>query len=332
MRKRRKSNMNFPKVRSRRLRASENIRRLVRETKISIDDFIYPLFLKHGKDIKEEISSMPGNYHFSTDRLEGEIEEIVNLNIPGVILFGIPPYKDELGSSAYDPEGIIQEGVRKIKALAPELLVITDVCLCEYTSHGHCGEVKNNVILNDPSLELIGKTALSHAVAGADMVAPSDMMDGRVDAIRTLLDKNGFSHIPVMSYAVKYASAFYGPFREAADSPPKFGDRSTYQMDPANSREAMKEVRLDISEGADIIMVKPALSYLDIISKVKNLLDVPVAAYNVSGEYSMIKAASAMGWIDEKKIALEILTSIKRAGADIIISYFAKHVGKWIEQ
>jgi len=332
MRKRRKSNMNFPKVRSRRLRASENIRRLVRETKISIDDFIYPLFLKHGKDIKEEISSMPGNYHFSTDRLEGEIEEIVNLNIPGVILFGIPPYKDELGSSAYDPEGIIQEGVRKIKALAPELLVITDVCLCEYTSHGHCGEVKNNVILNDPSLELIGKTALSHAVAGADMVAPSDMMDGRVDAIRTLLDKNGFSHIPVMSYAVKYASAFYGPFREAADSPPKFGDRSTYQMDPANSREAMKEVRLDISEGADIIMVKPALSYLDIISKVKNLLDVPVAAYNVSGEYSMIKAASAMGWIDEKKIALEILTSIKRAGADIIISYFAKHVAKWIEQ
>ncbi len=324
--------MNFPKVRSRRLRASENIRRLVRETKISIDDFIYPLFLKHGKDIKEEISSMPGNYHFSTDRLEGEIEEIVNLNIPGVILFGIPPYKDELGSSAYDPEGIIQEGVRKIKALAPELLVITDVCLCEYTSHGHCGEVKNNVILNDPSLELIGKTALSHAVAGADMVAPSDMMDGRVDAIRTLLDKNGFSHIPVMSYAVKYASAFYGPFREAADSPPKFGDRSTYQMDPANSREAMKEVRLDISEGADIIMVKPALSYLDIISKVKNLLDVPVAAYNVSGEYSMIKAASAMGWIDEKKIALEILTSIKRAGADIIISYFAKHVAKWIEQ
>jgi len=324
--------MNFPKVRPRRLRASENIRRLVRETKISIDDFIYPLFLKHGKDIKEEISSMPGNYHFSIDRLEGEIEEIVNLNIPGVILFGIPPYKDELGSSAYDPEGIIQEGVRKIKALAPELLVITDVCLCEYTSHGHCGEVKNNVILNDPSLELIGKTALSHAVAGADMVAPSDMMDGRVDAIRTFLDKNGFSHIPVMSYAVKYASAFYGPFREAADSPPKFGDRSTYQMDPANSREAMKEVRLDISEGADIIMVKPALSYLDIISKVKNLLDVPVAAYNVSGEYSMIKAASAMGWIDEKKIALEILTSIKRAGADIIISYFAKHVAKWLEQ
>jgi len=323
--------MNFPKVRSRRLRASENIRRLVRETKISVDDFIYPLFLKHGKDIKEEISSMPGNYHFSTDRLEGEIEEIVNLNIPGIILFGIPPYKDELGSSAYDPEGIIQEGVRKIKSLAPGLLVITDVCLCEYTSHGHCGEVKNNVILNDPSLELIGKTALSHAQAGADMVAPSDMMDGRVDAIRTLLDKSGFSHIPVMSYAVKYASAFYGPFREAADSPPKFGDRSTYQMDPANSREAMKEVRLDISEGADIIMVKPALSYLDIISKVKDLMDVPVAAYNVSGEYSMIKAASAMGWIDEKKIALEILTSIKRAGADIIISYFAKHVAKWLE-
>ncbi|MEQ8221681.1 MAG: porphobilinogen synthase [Candidatus Eremiobacterota bacterium] len=324
--------MNFPKVRSRRLRATENIRRLVRETKISVDDFIYPLFLKHGKDIKEEISSMPGNYHFSTDRLEGEIEEIVNLNIPGIILFGIPPYKDEIGSSAYDPEGIIQEGVRKIKALAPDLLVITDVCLCEYTSHGHCGEVKNNVILNDPSLELIGKTALSHAQAGADMVAPSDMMDGRVDAIRTLLDKNGFPNIPVMSYAVKYASAFYGPFREAADSPPKFGDRSTYQMDPANSREAMKEVRLDISEGADIIMVKPALSYLDIISKVKDLVDVPVAAYNVSGEYSMIKAASAMGWIDEKKIALEILTSIKRAGADIIISYFAKHVAKWLEK
>ncbi len=324
--------MNFPKVRPRRLRASDNIRRLVRETKISIDDFIYPLFLKHGKSIKEEISSMPGNYHFSIDRLEGEIEEIVNLRIPGVILFGLPSYKDEHGSGAYDPEGIIQEGVRKIKALAPELLVITDVCLCEYTSHGHCGEVRNNIILNDPSLDLIGKTALSHAVAGADMVAPSDMMDGRVDAIRTLLDKNGFSHIPVMSYAVKYASAFYGPFREAADSPPKFGDRSTYQMDPANSREAMKEVRLDIAEGADIIMVKPALSYLDIISKVKDVLDVPVAAYNVSGEYSMIKAASAMGWIDEKKITLEILTSIKRAGADIIISYFAKYVAKWLEQ
>jgi len=324
--------MNFPRVRSRRLRASENIRRLVRETKISIDDFIYPLFLKHGKSIKEEISSMPGNYHFSTDRLEGEIEEIVDLRIPGVILFGLPPYKDEHGSGAYDPEGIIQEGVRKIKSLAPDLLVITDVCLCEYTSHGHCGEVRNNVILNDPSLELIAKTALSHAEAGADMVAPSDMMDGRVDAIRTLLDKRGFSHIPVMSYAVKYASAFYGPFREAADSPPKFGDRSTYQMDPANSREAMKEVRLDIAEGADIIMVKPALSYLDIIYKVKNVLDVPVAAYNVSGEFSMIKAASAMGWIDEKKIALEILTSIKRAGADIIISYFAKHVARWLEQ
>ncbi len=324
--------MKFPKVRSRRLRASENIRRLVRETKISVDDFIYPLFLKHGKDIKEEISSMPGNYHFSIDRLEEEIEEIVNLNIPGIILFGIPPYKDEHGSSAYDPEGIIQEGVRKIKALAPDLPVITDVCLCEYTSHGHCGEVKNNVILNDPSLELIAKTALSHAEAGADMVAPSDMMDGRVDAIRTLLDKNGFSHIPVMSYAVKYASAFYGPFREAADSPPKFGDRSTYQMDPANSREAMKEVKLDISEGADIIMVKPAMSYLDIISKVKDIVDVPVAAYNVSGEYAMIKAASARGWIDEKKITLEILTSIKRAGADIIISYFAKEVAKWLEQ
>ena len=256
----------------------------------------------------------------------------MNLNIPGIILFGIPPYKDEHGSSAYDPEGIIQEGVRKIKALAPDLPVITDVCLCEYTSHGHCGEVKNNVILNDPSLELIAKTALSHAEAGADMVAPSDMMDGRVDAIRTLLDKNGFSHIPVMSYAVKYASAFYGPFREAADSPPKFGDRSTYQMDPANSREAMKEVKLDISEGADIIMVKPAMSYLDIISKVKDIVDVPVAAYNVSGEYAMIKAASARGWIDEKKITLEILTSIKRAGADIIISYFAKEVAKWLEQ
>jgi len=324
--------MNFPRVRPRRLRASENIRRLVRETHISIDDFIYPLFLKHGKSIKEEISSMPGNYHFSIDRLDGEIEEIVNLNIPGVILFGIPPYKDEHGTGAYDPEGIIQEGVRKIKALAPDLLVITDVCLCEYTSHGHCGEVENSFILNDPSLELIGKTALSHAEAGADMVAPSDMMDGRVDAIRTLLDSRGFSHIPVMSYAVKYASAFYGPFREAADSPPKFGDRSTYQMDPANSREAIKEVRLDISEGADIIMVKPALSYLDIISKVKDMLDVPVAAYNVSGEFSMIKAAAARGWIDEKKIALEILTSIKRAGADIIISYFAKHVAKWLEQ
>jgi porphobilinogen synthase len=323
--------MQFPQLRARRLRSSNSIRRLIRETKISVDDFIYPLFIKSGKNIKDEISSMPGNYHISVDRLSEEMEEIEKLQIPGVLLFGIPESKDEKGSGAYDPEGVVQKAVREIKRIAPETLVITDVCLCEYTSHGHCGMIEGQKILNDPSLEVISKTALSHAEAGADMIAPSDMMDGRVDAIRTTLDKHGFENIPVMSYSAKYASAFYGPFREAADSPPKFGDRSTYQMDPANSREALKEIRLDIAEGADIIMVKPALAYLDIISKARDMFDIPVAAYNVSGEFSMIKAAARMGWIDEKRSALEMLNSIKRAGADIIITYFAKDAARWLK-
>jgi len=323
--------MNFPQLRARRLRNSNHLRRMVRETKISVDDFIYPLFLKEGKNIKKEIISMPGNYHFSIDRLEEEIKEIVELNIPGVLLFGIPESKDELGSEAYSASGIVQKGVREIKKIAPDLMVITDVCLCEYTSHGHCGKVVDENILNDPSLELICQTALSQAESGADMVAPSDMMDGRVRAIRNTLDNRGFSNIPIMSYAAKYASSFYGPFRDAADSPPQFGDRNTYQMDPANLREALKEVRLDIAEGADIIMVKPALSYLDIIRQVRNNIDLPVAAYNVSGEFSMVKAAASKGWIDEKRVALEILTSIKRAGADIIITYFAKDAAKWLK-
>jgi len=316
--------MIFPQLRPRRLRASENMRRLVRETSLSVDDFIYPLFLKEGKGLKSEIASMPGNYHFSIDRLEEEIKEIVALRIPGIILFGIPGHKDEMGTGAYDPDGIVQKGIREIKRLWPDLIVIGDVCLCEYTGHGHCGVVSGNEIVNDLSLELIGKTALSQARAGADMVAPSDMMDGRVSFIRSLLDREGFSHIPVMSYAAKYSSAFYGPFRDAADSAPKFGNRATYQMDPPNIREALKEVRLDMAEGADIVMVKPALAYLDVISRVRQMVDVPVAAYNVSGEFSMIKAASRMGWIDERRLALEVLTSIKRAGADIIITYFAK--------
>lgn len=322
--------MNFPQLRARRLRSSPNIRKMIRETKVSVDDFIYPLFLKEGKNIKSEISSMPGNYHFSVDRLGEEIEEIVNLGIPAVILFGLPGHKDEVGSEAYSSKGIVQKGIRKIKKLAPDLLVITDVCLCEYTSHGHCGKIEGNKILNDPSLELIAKTALSQVQAGADMVAPSDMMDGRVRAVRNILDENDFSHIPIMSYSAKYASSFYGPFRDAADSPPKFGDRSTYQMDPGNAREALKEIRLDVAEGADIIMVKPALAYLDIIIQARNLLDLPVAAYNVSGEFSMVKAAARMGWIDEKRVAMEILTSIKRAGADIIITYFAKDAARWL--
>jgi len=324
--------MIFPQLRPRRLRASENMRRLVRETSLSVDDFIYPLFLKEGKGLKSEIASMPGNYHFSIDRLEEEIKEIVALRIPGIILFGIPGHKDEMGTGAYDPDGIVQKGIREIKRLWPDLIVIGDVCLCEYTGHGHCGVVSGNEIVNDLSLELIGKTALSQARAGADMVAPSDMMDGRVSFIRSLLDREGFSHIPVMSYAAKYSSAFYGPFRDAADSAPKFGNRATYQMDPPNIREALKEVRLDMAEGADIVMVKPSLAYLHVISRVRQMVDVPVAAYNVSGEFSMIKAASRMGWIDERRLALEVLTSIKRAGADIIITYFAKDAACWLKE
>jgi len=320
--------MAFPVHRPRRLRRNETIRRMVRETHLTPEDFIYPMFVTFGKGIRREISSMPGCFQLSVDEITKEAYSLYKLGIPAVLLFGIPEHKDEEGSEAYSEDGVVQNAVKAIKDRVPELLVITDVCLCEYTSHGHCGIVKDGKILNDPTLELLAKEALSHARAGADIVAPSDMMDGRVAAIRRALDSHGFEDIAIMSYAVKYASAFYSPFREAAESTPKFGDRKTHQMDPSNRTEALREVTLDIEEGADVVMVKPAMCYLDIISDIKNTFDVPVAAYNVSGEYSMVKAASKLGWIDEKKIAMEILTSIKRAGADIIITYFAIEVVK----
>jgi porphobilinogen synthase len=301
---------------------------MVRETSLSPDDFIYPLFVTYGRNIRTAIKSMPGCFQESVDRVVRHAKEIYSLGIPAVILFGIPEHKDEKGSGAYDPQGPVQKAVKAIKNKVPELFVITDVCLCEYTSHGHCGLIEKNDVKNDPTLDLLAKEAVSHAKAGADMVAPSDMMDGRVEAIRIALDNKGFTEIPIMSYAAKYASAFYGPFREAAESTPEFGDRRTYQMDPANRREAMKEIELDIEEGADIIMVKPALSYLDVVSDAKDFFDIPVAAYNVSGEYSLVKAAGKLGWIDEKRIMIEILTSIKRAGADLILTYFAKDATK----
>lgn len=306
---------------------------MVRETSLSPDDFIYPLFVTFGKGVKKEISSMPGCFQESVDEIVKNAKEVYSLGVPSVILFGIPEHKDETGSSAYDDHGVVQDAIRAIKDTVPELFIITDVCMCEYTSHGHCGVVKGGEVQNDPTLELLSKEAVSHAKAGADMVAPSDMMDGRVEAIRVALDEEGFSEIPIMSYAAKYASAFYGPFREAAESVPQFGDRRSYQMDPANRREALKEVALDIEEGADIIMVKPALAYLDIISDVKNAFDVPVAAYNVSGEYSLVKAAGRLGWIiDEQRIIMEILTSIKRAGADLILTYFAKDAARFLNK
>jgi porphobilinogen synthase len=313
-----------PLYRPRRLRSNENIRRMVRETTLSPDDFIYPLFVMHGKGVKKEISSMPGNYQQSIDNIVKDCEEVKDLGIPAVLLFGIPEHKDEVGSEAYSDEGIVQHAIKAIKNKFPDLVVITDVCLCEYTSHGHCGLIKNGVVQNDATLELLAREALSHARAGADMVAPSDMMDGRVGAIRETLDSDGFYDIPIMSYAAKYASSFYGPFREAAESTPQFGDRRSYQMDAPNSREALREVALDIDEGADIVMVKPALAYLDIIYQVKQQFNLPVAAYNVSGEYSMIKAAAKLGWIDGERAMMESLIAIKRAGADIILTYFAK--------
>jgi porphobilinogen synthase len=318
----------FPTHRFRRLRKNENIRRMVRQTAISPDVFIYPLFATYGKNTRKEISSMPGCFQESVDELVKNAKEVYSLGIPAIILFGIPERKDEFGSDAYDDNGIIQTAIKAIKDAEPDLYVITDVCMCEYTSHGHCGVIENGSVHNDKTLALLAAEAVSHAKAGADMVAPSDMMDGRVGAIRAGLDREGFSEIPIMSYAAKYASAFYGPFREAAESTPQFGDRRSYQMDPANRREALKETALDIEEGADIVMVKPALSYLDIISDLKSTFAVPVAAYNVSGEYSMVKAAGKLGWIDETKVIMEILTSIKRAGADIIITYFAKDAAK----
>ncbi|MDO8683106.1 MAG: porphobilinogen synthase [Armatimonadota bacterium] len=322
--------MTFPITRQRRLRTNEAIRRMVRETELSINDLIYPIFVRNGLDVKLEIPSMPGAYHFSIDALAKEVDEVRRLGIPAVLLFGLPANKDEYGSEAYAAEGIVQRAVRAIKTEAPNLIVITDVCLCEYTSHGHCGVVEGNKVVNDKSVELIARTALSHAEAGADIVAPSDMMDGRVAAIRETLDESGFVDTAIMAYSAKYASAFYGPFRDAADSAPQFGDRKSYQMDPANRREAIREIALDLEEGADIVMVKPALSYLDIISDARSISDIPIAAYNVSGEYSMVKAAAANGWIDEQRVVMEILTSIKRAGADIILTYHAKDVANWL--
>jgi porphobilinogen synthase len=318
----------FPVHRYRRLRSNPVIRKMVRETSVSPDDFIYPIFVTFGKGVRKEISSMPGCFQESVDKLVKNAKEVYSLGIPSVILFGIPEDKDELGTGAYADDGIVQQAIKAIKDAVPELYVITDVCLCEYTSHGHCGVIAKGDVDNDQTLKLLSLEAVSHARAGADMVAPSDMMDGRVAAIRAALDQEGFGDTPIMSYAAKYASAFYGPFREAAESTPQFGDRRSYQMDPANRREALKEVAMDIGEGADIVMVKPALAYLDIISDVRNTFNLPVAAYNVSGEYSLVKAAAQLGWIDEERAMMEILTSIRRAGADLILTYFAKEAAK----
>lgn len=316
--------MNFPDYRPRRLRKNENFRRLIRETALSVDDLVYPLFVTFGRKVKKPIPSMPGHFQMSVDYLVKEVKEARDLGIPAVLLFGIPETKDELASGAFAKDGIIQVAVKALKEAVPDMVVITDVCLCEYTSHGHCGMLDGETIENDSTIEVLGETALSHAVAGADMVAPSAMMDGQVLAIREALDEKGYDNIPVMAYSAKYASCFYGPFREAAESAPQFGDRKSYQMDPPNSDEAIREITLDVEEGADIIMVKPALPYLDVIRRAKEEFDIPLAAYNVSGEFSMIKAAANMGWLDGEKAMLESLTSIKRAGADMIITYFAR--------
>ncbi len=323
---------NFPTVRMRRARQNEKIRGLVRETHLSIEQLIYPLFIAENIGELREVSSMPGIMQWPLEHLGREAERIARLGIPAVLLFGIPSEKDELGTQAYAQQGIIQQAIRRFKAEVPDLLVITDVCLCEYTSHGHCGVIQNGFVQNDESLELLARMALSHVEAGADLVAPSDMMDGRVGAIRRVLDERGFSSTPIMAYSAKYASGFYGPFREAAGSAPQFGDRRSYQMDPANVREALREVDLDIAEGADIVMVKPALAYLDVIRQVRDQCDLPIAAYNVSGEYAMIKAAAQRGWIDERRITMEVLTGIKRAGADMIITYFAPGVAQWLKE
>ncbi|MEJ2313476.1 MAG: porphobilinogen synthase [Nitrospirota bacterium] len=322
----------FPVHRPRRLRSSEVVRRMVRETSLSPADLIYPLFVAPGKGVRKEISAMPGCFQESVDEAVKNCRETYSLGVPAVILFGIPEHKDAEGSSAWDEHGPVQEAIRAIKDAVPELYVITDVCMCEYTDHGHCGLVEGGEVLNDPTLELLAREAVSHARAGADMVAPSDMMDGRVEVIREALDEEGFSEVPIMSYSAKYASAFFGPFREAAESTPQFGDRRSYQMDPANRREALKETALDIEEGADIVMVKPALSYLDIISDIKEAFDLPVAAYNVSGEYSMVKAAAKLGWVDGDRVMMEILTSIKRAGADLILTYHAKEAARLLNK
>lgn len=319
------------KLRPRRMRINENVRAMVRETNISVKDFVYPIFVVPGENIKEEIPSMPGCYHLSVDKAVELAREISALGIPSVEVFGLPEYKDAIGSSAWDMTSPVQRAIQAIKAKVPELVIVGDVCLCQYTDHGHCGELCGHYVDNDATLKHLQKVAVSQAEAGADMIAPSDMMDGRVAAIRQALDDKGCINTSIMSYAVKYASGYYGPFRDAADSAPKFGDRRAYQMDPANSREAMKEVELDLAEGADIIMVKPALAYLDVVRQMRDSINRPVAVYNVSGEYAMVKAAAANGWIDEKRIVLETLTSMKRAGADIIITYHAIDAAKWLK-
>ena len=324
--------MQFPEYRARRLRKNENFRRLIRETSLSVDDLVYPLFAVPGKNFKKPILSMPGQFQLSVDNIAREAQKASEMGIPAVLLFGIPAKKDEMATGAFAKDGIVQQAVKRIKNEVPDMLVITDVCLCEYTSHGHCGMLEKDCVQNDTTLEVLAETAVSLARAGADMVAPSAMMDGQVAAIREALDENSFEDIPIMAYAAKYASSFYGPFREAAESAPKSGDRKTYQMDPANADEAIREITLDVSEGADIIMVKPALAYLDVIYRAKQEFDLPLAAYNVSGEYSMIKAAASLGWLDEEKAMVESLTAIKRAGADIIITYWAKEVAKLLNK
>ena len=322
----------FPDLRLRRLRRTESIRGMIRETQLAPSDFIYPLFVSHGQDVRIPIEPMPGCYQMSIDQLLSEVMEVSKLAIAGVLLFGIPAEKDPVGSEAYDDQGIIQEAVRAIKRAVPQLPVVTDVCLCEYTDHGHCGILRCDQVDNDATLELLARTAVSHVAAGADIVAPSAMMDGQVGAIRQALDGAGYSETPIMAYAAKYASAFFGPFRVAAESAPQIGDRHGYQMDPANVRMALREVQQDIQEGADIIMVKPALAYLDVIARVRERFDYPVAAYNVSGEYAMVKAAAASGWLDERRSTLEVLTAIKRAGADLILSYHAKDACRWLAE
>ena len=323
--------MAFPTHRARRLRENQGIRSLVRETVLTPQDFIYPLFVVHSKRVRSEIASMPGNYHLSVDELVKEAQGAYNQGIPAVLLFGLPEKKDDQGSESLKKHGIVQQAVRALKKELPDLYVITDVCLCEYTDHGHCGKIIDGRVNNDQTLELLARQAVSHAEAGADMVAPSDMMDGRVGAIRKALDDGGFDRVALMSYAAKYCSAFYGPFREAAESAPAFGDRRSYQMDPGNAREALREVAMDIEEGADIVMVKPALAYLDLVSRVRQRFEVPVAAYNVSGEFSMVKAAERLGWIDGPRVIMEVLTSIKRAGADIIITYHAREAADYLK-
>jgi porphobilinogen synthase len=325
--------MQFPTYRPRRLRRTEVLRKMVRETALEVSDLIYPLFVKPGTGKRDEVSSMPGVFQLSLDQLEAEGNELVELGIPAVILFGLPEVKDEAGTGAYDPDGIVQRALRELKAKVPELYLITDVCMCEYTSHGHCGALdEGGCVINDVTLELLARTAVSHAEAGADMVAPSDMMDGRVGAIRGALDAEGLEEVPIMAYSAKYASGYYGPFRDAADSAPAFGDRRAYQMDPGNAEEALRETALDIDEGADIVMVKPALAYMDIIRMVKDEFGYPMAAYNVSGEYAMVKAAAERGWIDEKRVVLETLTGFKRAGADLILTYHAKDAARWLKE